>query len=70
MVKYCNRTWKKCFFTSFFRNISKTAETILNKKIGRNHGGSVYIKAIISEHRKNDKLIIFENTCFAKMSVS
>ena len=40
-----------CFF--FFRNISKTAETILIKKIGRNHGISVYKKALISEHQKN-----------------
>ena len=37
----------------FFRNISKTAETILIKKIGRNHGISVYKKALINEHRKN-----------------
>ena len=27
-----NRAWKKWYFASFFRNISKTAETILIKK--------------------------------------
>ena len=50
---YCNRAWKKCFFfLLFFRNISKTAETILIKKIERNHGISIYKKALISKHRK------------------
>ena len=44
---------KSVFFPSFFRNISKTAETILIKKIERNHGISVYKKALISEDRKN-----------------
>ena len=34
------------FLASFLRNISKTAETILIKKIGRNHGISVYKKAL------------------------
>ena len=58
---------KVFFFPSFFRNISKTAETILIKKIGRNHGISVYKKALISEHRKN--YIIRDNNCFVKMSV-
>ena len=54
------------FFPSFFRNILKTAETILIKKIGRNHGISVYKKAIINEHRK---IYIFrDNNCFVKMS--
>ena len=70
MVKYCNRAWKKWFFASFFRNISKTAETILIKKIGRNHiyiGISLYKKALISELRKN---YIFRDNCFVKMSVS
>ena len=52
----------------FFRNISKTAETILIKKIGRNHGILVYEKALISEHRKNN--IFRDNNCFVKMSVS
>ena len=59
---------KSGFFASFFRNISKTAETILIKKIGRNHGISVYKKALISEHRKN--YIFRDNNCFVKMSVS
>ena len=60
---------KKVFFVaSFFRNISKTAETILIKKIGRNPGISVYKKALISKHRKN--YIFRHNNCFAKMSVS
>ena len=35
------------------QNISKTAETILLKKIVQNHGISVYKKALKSEHRKN-----------------
>ena len=48
---------KSSFFVSFFRNISKTAETILIKKIGLNHGISVYKKALISEHQK---IIFFE----------
>ena len=52
----------------FFRNISKTAETILLKKIGRNHGISIYKKALISEHRKN--YIFRDNNCFVKLSVS
>ena len=55
-------------FAFFFLNISKTAETILIKKIGRNHGISVYKKALKSEHRKN--YIFRENNCFVKMSVS
>ena len=62
---------KKCFFfffASFFRNISKTAETILINNIGRNHGISVYKKALISEHRKN--YIFRDNNCFVKMFVS
>ena len=59
---------KSGFFPSFFRNISKKAETILIKKIGRSHGTSVYKKAIISEHRKNN--IFRDNNCFVKMSVS
>ena len=40
------------FFASFFRNISKTAQNILIKKIGQNHGIMVYKKPRISEHRK------------------
>ena len=53
---------KSGFFASFFRNISKAAETILIKKIGRNHGISVYTKAFMSEHRKNK--IFRDNNCF------
>ena len=48
---------------AFFRNISKTVETILVKKIGI----SVYKKDLISEHRKN---YIFRDNCFVQMSVS
>ena len=59
---------KSDFFASFFRNISKTAETILIEKIGRNNGIAVYKKALISEHRKN--FIFRDNNCFVKMSVS
>ena len=55
------------FFPYFFRNISKTTETILIKKIGRNHGISVYKKALISEHRKN--YIFRDNNYYVKMSV-
>ena len=54
-------------FPSFFRNISKTAEIILIKKIGQNHSISLYKKALISERRKN---YIFRDNCFVKMSVS
>ena len=56
MVKYCSIVIvyeKSGFFALFFRNISKTAETILIKKIGRNQGVLVYVKAQISEHRKD-----------------
>ena len=57
MIKYCSSAWKKCcFFASFFRNISKTAENIFKKKKKkneRNHGVLVYKKAPISEHCKN-----------------
>ena len=67
MVKYCNRAWKKVVFASFFRNISKTAETIWIKKIGRNHGISVYKKAFISEHRKN--YVFRDINYFVKMYV-
>ena len=59
---------KSVFFPYFFRNISKTVETMLIKKIGRNHDISVYKKAPISEHRKN--YIFRDNNCFVKMSVS
>ena len=59
---------KSGVFASFFRNISKTAQSILIKKIGRNHGISVYKKAPINEHRKN--YILRDNNCFVKMSVS
>ena len=55
-----------CLF--FFLISQKTAETILIKKIGRNHGISVYKKALISEHRKNH--IFRDNKCSVKMSVS
>ena len=55
---------KKVIFSSFFRNISKTAETILIKKIAQNHRISVYKKA-----RTSKKLLyIFrDNNCFVKM---
>ena len=59
---------KNSFFASFFQNISKMAETILIKKIGRNHDIWVYNKDLISEHRKN--YIFRDNDCFVKMSVS
>ena len=59
---------KVFFFACFFRKISKTAETILIKKIGRNYGISVYKKALINEHRKS--YIFRDNNCFVKMSVT
>ena len=43
-------------------------ETILIKKIGRNHRISVYKKALISEHQKH--YIFRDNNCFVIMSVS
>ena len=49
-----------CFF--FFRNISKTAETILIKKLGEII--PVYKKALIKNY------IFRDNNCFVKMSVS
>ena len=57
---------KRGFFPSY--NISKTAKTILIKKIGRNHSISIYKKPLISEHRKN--YIFQDNNSFVKMSVS
>ena len=59
---------KVFFFPPFYRNISTTAETILIKRIGWNHGISVYKKALISEHWKN--YIFRDNKCFVKISVS
>ena len=59
---------KVVFLLLFFRNISKTAEIILIKKIGRNHGISVDKKTPISEHGKN--YIFRDNNCFVKISVS
>ena len=55
---------KSVFLLLFFRNISKTAETVLIKKIGRSYDISVYKKAQISEHRKND--IFWTITVFSK----
>ena len=59
---------KSGFFLRFFQISKKTAETILIKKIGRNHGISVYKKALIRDHRKN--YIFQDNNCFVKISVS
>ena len=56
------------FFCFVFSKFSKTAETILIRKIERKHGISVYKKALMSEHRKN--YIFGDNNCFVKMSVS
>ena len=65
MVKYCIVHEKVGFFASFFRNISKTIESILiEKKIERNYGILVNKKAQMSEHRK---IIFFEIlTIFSK----
>ena len=59
------------FFASFFRNISKTAVTILIKKIKRNHGFLVYKKALMNEHRKNyiyEILIILSKCLLVRFS--
>ena len=58
---------KVLLFSSFSQNISKTAETILIKKIERNRDGLVYKKALMSEHRKNN---IFQDNGIVKMPVS
>ena len=68
MVKYCNRAWKKCFFCFIFRNTTKTAETILIKKVERKHGIFAYKKDLMNEHRKN--YIFRHDNCFVKMSAS
>ena len=44
---------KVVFLLLFFEISQKTAETILMKKIERNHGTSVYKKVLISEYRRN-----------------
>ena len=79
-LPYRGRVWssiiivheKSVFFLpSFFRNISKTAETILikKKKLAETmHDISVYKKSLISEHRKN--FFFQDNNCFVKISVS
>ena len=59
---------KSDFFASFFRNIPKTAETILI--IGRNHGVSVYKKSLIIKYPKKINYIFRDINCFVKMSVS
>ena len=59
---------KSVVFFAFFSKYLKTDETILIKKMGRNHGISVYKKGLISKHRKN--YIFRDNNCFVKMSVS
>ena len=57
-----------CFcFDSFFRNISKTAKTILLKKIKQNHSILLYKKALMIEYRKND--ILRDISDFVKMSI-
>ena len=56
------------FFASIFQNISKTAESILIKKIERNHSLLVYKNALTNEHRKND--ILRDINDFVKVSVS
>ena len=60
---------EKCFcFGSFFRNISKTVETILlKKKIEQNHGVLLYKKVLKIEHRKN--YILRDISDFVKMSI-
>ena len=56
------------FFGSFFRNISKTAETILIKKLGETMAFRSTKKTLISEDGKNYNFR--DNNCFVKMFVS
>ena len=56
------------FFASFFQNISKTAQTILIKKIERNHGISVNKNALTSKQGKN--YIFHDINYFVKENVS
>ena len=56
------------FFASFFRNISKTAETILVKKNWAKPWHFGPQKSLISEHQKN--YIFRDNNYFVKMSAS
>ena len=43
-----------CYFIAwFFRNISKTAQTIWNQKIKQNHGIFLHKIPLMSERRKN-----------------
>ena len=61
---------KLLFFASFFRNISKTAETIfLKNKFERNYGVLLYKKAIITEHRKNEILLLIDINDFVKTNL-
>ena len=59
---------KSSFLLRFFEISQKRLKLFWSKKIGRNHGISVYKKTLISEHRKN--YIFRDNNCFVKMSVS
>ena len=54
--------------TGFFRNILKTTETILIKKIERNNWRFDLQKALMSEIKKNE--ILRDINSFGKMSVS
>ena len=56
------------FLVLFFEISKKRLKLYFDKKIGRNHGISIYKKALISEHQKN--YIFRDNICFVKMSVS
>ena len=57
------------FFASFEISQKRLKLFIsIKKKIGRNHGISIYKKALISEHRKS--YILRNNNCFFKMSVT
>ena len=62
---------EKCVFSFvFFRNISKTAERILLKKIERNHSILVYKKSLVIEHQKITFLRDINYLCllFSKLS--
>ena len=72
MVKYCNHLIMHekmlLFFSSIFRNISKTADIILIKKIEQNHGVLLSKKVLMTKHRKN--YILSDINYIVTMSVS
>ena len=64
MVKHFNVPEKNVFFASFFRNVSKTAETILIKKLNE----TVTFWFIGKPYRENIEKLYFSRYYFVKMS--